>query len=70
MILLKEVDNPMRFGVPVFDDGRIVKIVEKPDQPQSDYAVTGIYFYDKQVCIFICFYSKKIVYTDYFYKKK
>ncbi len=49
MILLKEVDNPKRFGVPVFDDGRIVKIEEKPDHPQSNYAVTGIYFYDKQI---------------------
>ncbi len=49
MILLKEVDNPKRFGVPVFDDGRIVKIEEKPDYPQSNYAVTGIYFYDKQI---------------------
>jgi len=48
-ILLKEVPDPERFGVPVFADGRIVRIEEKPQNPQSSYAVTGIYFYDQQV---------------------
>ncbi len=48
-ILLKQVPDPQRFGVPVFEDGRIVRIEEKPRQPRSDYAVTGIYFYDHQV---------------------
>jgi glucose-1-phosphate thymidylyltransferase len=49
MILLKEVPDPERFGVPVFDDGRLVRIEEKPKTPGSPYAVTGIYFYDSTV---------------------
>ena len=48
-ILLKHVPDPGRFGVPVFEDDRIVRIEEKPTQPQSDFAVTGIYFFDHQV---------------------
>jgi len=46
MILLKEVPDPERFGVPVFQDRRMVRIEEKPAVPQSPYAVVGIYFYD------------------------
>ena len=45
-ILLKEVPDPERFGVPVFEDGKITRIEEKPKVPASPYAVTGIYFYD------------------------
>ena len=48
-ILLKKVDDPERFGVAEIKGSRIVKIVEKPKQPKSDYAVTGIYMYDKKV---------------------
>jgi glucose-1-phosphate thymidylyltransferase len=48
-ILLKEVKDPQRFGVPVLDGARVVKIEEKPRQPRSPYAVTGIYFYDARV---------------------
>jgi glucose-1-phosphate thymidylyltransferase len=48
-ILLKEVEDPQRFGCPVMDGERIVRIEEKPRRPQSQYAVTGIYFYDHQV---------------------
>ena len=48
-ILLKEVKNPQRFGVPVLDGTKVVKIEEKPKQPGSQYAVTGIYFYDGRV---------------------
>ena len=36
-------------GVPELEDGRVTRIVEKPDEPPSDYAVTGIYFYDESV---------------------
>jgi len=48
-IILKEVDDPERFGCPEIRDGRIVRIEEKPKQPRSRYAVTGIYFYDATV---------------------
>ncbi|MBX3237423.1 MAG: NTP transferase domain-containing protein [Nitrospiraceae bacterium] len=48
-ILLKEVKDPQRFGVPVLEGNRVVKIEEKPAQPKSSYAVTGIYFYDAKV---------------------
>jgi glucose-1-phosphate thymidylyltransferase len=48
-ILLKEVPDPQRFGVPVFDGKRLVRIEEKPKIPQSRYAVTGIYMYDRTV---------------------
>ena len=49
MVMLKEVHDPKRFGVPVFDDSRIVRIEEKPKNPQSPYAVIGIYLYDSTV---------------------
>jgi len=48
-ILLKEVSDPQRFGVPVFEGKRIVAIEEKPGNPKSNYAVIGIYLYDAQV---------------------
>ena len=48
-ILLKEVPDPERFGVPVLDGERIVKIEEKPAEPKSSYAVTGIYMFDNTV---------------------
>ena len=48
-IILKEVPYPQRFGVPVFDGDRIIRIEEKPKDPPSPYAVTGIYFYDSAV---------------------
>jgi glucose-1-phosphate thymidylyltransferase len=48
-ILLKEVDDPQRFGVPVIRGRQIVSIEEKPLVPASNYAVTGIYMYDGDV---------------------
>jgi glucose-1-phosphate thymidylyltransferase len=48
-ILLKEVTDPERFGVPVFEGEKILRIEEKPARPASRYAVTGIYFYDATV---------------------
>lgn len=47
------VHDPERYGVVAFDDQRrAVSIEEKPTQPKSRYAVTGLYFYDNQVCDF------------------
>lgn len=44
------VNNPEAYGVVAFDgEGRAVSIEEKPEQPQSNYAVTGLYFYDNTV---------------------
>jgi glucose-1-phosphate thymidylyltransferase len=48
-ILLKEVPDPQRFGVAKLDDGKISQIIEKPQTPASNLAVTGIYFYDNEV---------------------
>jgi glucose-1-phosphate thymidylyltransferase len=48
-LLLKEVDDPERFGVPEIVGDRIVKIEEKPLVPKSRYAVTGVYMYDARV---------------------
>ena len=48
-ILIKEVPDPERFGVPVFEGDRIVAIEEKPQQPKSRYAVIGVYMYDARV---------------------
>jgi glucose-1-phosphate thymidylyltransferase len=48
-ILLKQVSYPQRFGVVELSEGKIVGIEEKPEKPKSDYAVTGIYFYDGAV---------------------
>ena len=52
-ILLKEVSDPQRFGVPVFEGEKIVRIDEKPLSPASNYAVIGIYMYDHRVFDFI-----------------
>jgi glucose-1-phosphate thymidylyltransferase len=44
------VDDPERFGIVDFDEeGQVTSIEEKPDNPKSNYAVTGLYFYDNRV---------------------
>jgi len=48
-ILLKEVPDPHRFGVAELRDGKIIAIEEKPKNPKSNFAVTGIYMYDPEV---------------------
>jgi glucose-1-phosphate thymidylyltransferase len=48
-IILKEVPDPERFGVPELNGDRVVRIEEKPNSPKSKYAVIGIYMYDGDV---------------------
>ncbi|WP_223065900.1 sugar phosphate nucleotidyltransferase [Paenibacillus caui] len=48
-ILIQEVKDPQRFGVPEIEGTRIISIEEKPQQPKSNYAVTGIYMFDHTV---------------------
>ena len=48
-IMLKEVPDPGRFGVPELDGDRVVRIEEKPKFPKSKYAIIGIYLYDNTV---------------------
>jgi glucose-1-phosphate thymidylyltransferase len=44
------VKDPERYGVAEFDaDGRVIDLEEKPEKPKSNYAITGLYFYDRQV---------------------
>jgi len=52
-VLLKEVDDPSRFGVAEIAKNKIVHITEKPKDPKSSYAVTGVYMYDPTVFDFI-----------------
>lgn len=49
MVLLKEVDDLYRYGVPVFLQDSIIFIEEKPSTPKSGYCVTGVYLYDSAV---------------------
>ena len=56
LVFLKRVHDPERYGCPVFDPddpGRILRIEEKPKEPRSDYAVSGLYLYDGRVFEYI-----------------
>lgn len=56
LIFLKEVPDPERFGIATFDPNdasKIIKITEKPQNPDSKWAVTGVYIFDNQVFNFI-----------------
>ncbi|OGH06423.1 MAG: spore coat protein [Candidatus Levybacteria bacterium RBG_16_35_11] len=56
VVFLKKVNDPFRFGVAEFDKNdpkKVVGIEEKPKEPKSDYAVTGLYIYDKNVFSYI-----------------
>jgi len=48
-LFLKEVQDPQRFGVAEIKDNKVINIEEKPTNPKSKYAVTGLYMYDSQV---------------------
>lgn len=52
-VLLKQVENPQRFGVAELRDDTIVKIHEKPEEPPSSYCVTGLYMYDRMAFDYI-----------------
>jgi glucose-1-phosphate thymidylyltransferase len=53
-----QVKDPERYGVVEFDgDNKVVSIIEKPDKPKSNFAVTGLYFYDNNVIE----YSKQVI---------
>jgi glucose-1-phosphate thymidylyltransferase len=49
LLALAKVKDPQRFGVPEIRDGRIIRVIEKPKDPPSLFAVTGIYLYDVNV---------------------
>ncbi|MBM2845794.1 MAG: glucose-1-phosphate thymidylyltransferase [Bacteroidetes bacterium] len=48
-LTLAKVKDPERFGVPEIKDGRIISVEEKPKNPKSSYAVSGIYLYDSTI---------------------
>lgn len=48
-VLLKKVHDPKRYGVPILEGNKILRIEEKPAEPKSNYCVTGIYMYDTTV---------------------
>lgn len=47
-VFVKEVKDPKRFGVPKINEDKIVEIIEKPEIPPTNYAVTGLYMYDER----------------------
>jgi glucose-1-phosphate thymidylyltransferase len=49
LLALARVSDPERFGVPVIENGRITKVIEKPKEHISDFAVTGIYLYSSKI---------------------
>jgi glucose-1-phosphate thymidylyltransferase len=53
MIAVTEVEDPERFGVAVLKEGRVVNLIEKPKEPETNLAVIGVYIYDKDVWTYL-----------------
>lgn len=53
VIFLKEVEDPERFGIAEIKDSKVISIQEKPKDPKSNLAVTGVYIYDNKVFTYI-----------------
>lgn len=49
IVLLKEVDEPQRFGIAILQEGNLVKVVEKPKDPPSNLAIAGVYIFDQRI---------------------
>ena len=64
-LFLKEVEDPERFGVPELSGENTIKLIEeKPANPKSNYAVTGLYFYDEKIFDIIEYIIDKIGYSN------
>jgi glucose-1-phosphate thymidylyltransferase len=64
-LFLKAVEDPERFGVPeLTKEKNIIKIEEKPKEPKSNYAVTGLYLYDENIFDVIEYVMQEIGYSD------
>ncbi len=48
-IIIKEVDNPHRYGIVDIGNGQVLDVIEKPDNPPSNLAIAGIYVFDKNI---------------------
>ncbi len=49
LLAFSKVQDPQRFGVPEFEGDKLVRVIEKPSNPKSDFAVTGIYIYNSDI---------------------